>query len=81
MASTGRPSLDAAPVTKVRSSASTIAAAFSYPHGHLGSLNEQQTEALAKFKEILTKRGVWKAGPPPSHNDQTLLYVLWLGSR
>ncbi|ATY67283.1 Cellular retinaldehyde-binding triple function [Cordyceps militaris] len=68
-------SLDAPPVSRVKSSAST-ASAFNYPHGHLNSLSDQQEEALQKFKAVLEERGVWKRGPPPSHNDQTLLRYL-----
>ena len=74
MASDGRQSLDAPPVSRVKSSAS-VASAFNYPHGHLNALSDQQEDALLKFKALLEKRGVWKRGPPPSHNDQTLLYV------
>lgn len=74
MASNGRQSLEAPPVSRVKSSASVVSA-LNYPHGHLNSLNDQQEDALRKFKALLEKRGVWKRGPPPSHNDQTLLYV------
>ncbi|OAA76514.1 Cellular retinaldehyde-binding/triple function [Akanthomyces lecanii RCEF 1005] len=75
MASDGRQSLDAPPVSRVKSSAS-VASAFNYPHGHLNALSDQQEDALLKFKALLEKRGVWKRGPPPSHNDQTLLRFL-----
>ncbi len=75
MASDGRQSLDAPPVSRTKSAAST-ASAFNYPHGHLNSLSDVQEDALHKFKALLEKRGVWKRGPPPSHNDQTLLYVV-----
>lgn len=73
MAST-RQSLDAPAVSRVKSSAST-ATAFNYPHGHLNSLSDHQNEALQKFKAVLEERGLWKRGPPPSHSEQTLLYV------
>ncbi|TQS32408.1 hypothetical protein Golomagni_07274, partial [Golovinomyces magnicellulatus] len=59
---------------RVKSTAST-ASSFAYPHGHLGHLNPQQEEALQKFKEVLLERGLLKAGPPASHDDQTLLCV------
>ncbi|XWX01197.1 hypothetical protein V2A60_009223 [Cordyceps javanica] len=75
MASKARQSLDAPPVSRIKSSASTVSA-LNYPHGHLNSLNDQQEEALQKFKAVLEERGVWKRGPPPSHNDQTLLRYL-----
>lgn len=74
MASNARQSLDAPPISQVRSTAST-ATAFNYPHGHLNSLSDQQNEALQKFKAVLEERGIWKRGPPPSHSEQTLLYV------
>ncbi|KAJ2963532.1 hypothetical protein NQ176_g10849 [Zarea fungicola] len=75
MASTDRQSLDTPPVSRVKSSAST-ASAFNYPRGHLNSLTGPQEDALKKFKAILEERGTWKRGPPPSHNDQTLLRYL-----
>ncbi|OAQ99793.1 hypothetical protein LLEC1_07978 [Akanthomyces lecanii] len=75
MASNARQSLDAPPVSRVKSSAS-VASAFNYPRGHLNSLSDQQEDALHKFKALLEKRGVWKRGPPPSHDDQTLLRFL-----
>ncbi|KAJ6786323.1 hypothetical protein PWT90_10364 [Aphanocladium album] len=75
MASNVRQSLDAPSVSRVKSTAST-ASAFNYPHGHLNSLSDQQDEALQKFKAVLEERGVWKRGPPPSHNEQTLLRYL-----
>ncbi|EJP63487.1 CRAL/TRIO domain-containing protein [Beauveria bassiana ARSEF 2860] len=75
MATNNRQSLDATPVSRTRSSAS-VASAFNYPHGHLNSLSDQQEDALQKFKDLVEKRRVWKRGPPPSHNDQTLLRFL-----
>ena len=46
---------------------------FSYPHGHLGHLTAHQSAQLDKFKDVLAQRGVWQAGPPPSHEDTVLL--------
>lgn len=64
------------PASRVKSSASAVStSAFNYPAGHLGHLSTQQNEALQKFKAVLVERGLLKPGPPPSHDDQTLLYV------
>jgi len=46
---------------------------FGYPHGHLGNLTEDEAQRLEQFKLYLTEKGLYKAGPPPSHDDQTLL--------
>lgn len=72
------PSAELSPqVSRVKSASSTVSASnFAYPHGHLGYLSPQQDEALQKFKAILEERGAWTRGPPPSHNEQTLLYAL-----
>lgn len=65
-----------APASRVKSSASAVStSAFNYPAGHLGHLSTQQNEALQKFKTVLIERGLLNTGPPPSHDDQTLLYV------
>lgn len=48
-----------------------------YPHGHLGHLNEEEENALRNFKLFIAEKGLYKPGPPPSHDDQTLLYVLF----
>lgn len=47
-----------------------------YPNGHLGALDEHQQQALEEFKAFLTEKGDYKPGPPPSHDDQTLLRFL-----
>ena len=44
-----------------------------YPHGHLGHLNAEEEEAFRKFKEFLQEQGAYQPGPPPSHDDATLL--------
>lgn len=46
-----------------------------YPHGHLGHLNDEEEAALREFKALLEERGLYKAGPPASSDDQTLLWV------
>lgn len=46
-----------------------------YPNGHLGHLNERETRALEDFKALITEKGEYSPGPPPSHDDQTLLFV------
>lgn len=46
-----------------------------YPHGHLGHLDAVQAEKLEEFKELVAAEGLYKAGPPPSHEDEALLYV------
>ncbi|KJZ72261.1 hypothetical protein HIM_08302 [Hirsutella minnesotensis 3608] len=61
--------------TRVKSSASTTSQ-LGYPHGHLGQLSPQETEKLDRFKTVLGERGLWKSGPPASHDDQTLLRFL-----
>ncbi|KHN98449.1 Cellular retinaldehyde-binding/triple function [Metarhizium album ARSEF 1941] len=60
--------------TRVKSSASTRSQ-LGYPSGHLGHLSEHEAEALAKFKDVLEQRGVWKRDAA-SHDDQTLLRYL-----
>ncbi|KAI0198078.1 CRAL-TRIO domain-containing protein [Astrocystis sublimbata] len=47
-----------------------------YPSGHLGHLTEHETQALAEFKTLLAEKDIYKAGPPPSHDDPTLLRFL-----
>lgn len=44
-----------------------------YPRGHIGHLSEEEEKAFVEFKEYLTEQGLYKAGPPPSHDDPTLL--------
>ncbi|KAL8377730.1 hypothetical protein RB595_008427 [Gaeumannomyces hyphopodioides] len=46
-----------------------------YPNGHLGHLNERETKALEEFKALITENGEYSPGPPPSHDDQTLLFL------
>jgi len=52
-----------------------------YPHGHLNHLNEQEETALKNFKLFLAEKQLYKPGPPPSHDDQTLLWVSRASSR
>ncbi|KAI1131561.1 CRAL-TRIO domain-containing protein [Nemania abortiva] len=47
-----------------------------YPTGHFGHLTEHETQALAEFKTLLEEKGIYKQGPPPSHDDPTLLRYL-----
>ncbi|KAI1336014.1 CRAL-TRIO domain-containing protein [Xylariaceae sp. FL0016] len=47
-----------------------------YPAGHLGHLTEHEKKSFADFKAYLTEKGLYKPGPPPSHNDPTLLRFL-----
>ncbi|KAH6855914.1 CRAL-TRIO domain-containing protein [Chaetomium sp. MPI-CAGE-AT-0009] len=47
-----------------------------YPHGHLGHLTEGEENQLKAFKVFLEEKGLYKSGPPPSHDDQTLLRFL-----
>lgn len=44
-----------------------------YPKGHLGHLTDSETKALSEFKVLVTENGLYTPGPPPSHDDQTLL--------
>ena len=46
-----------------------------YPHGHLGHLDAAQAEQLEEFRKLVAEAGLYKAGPPPSHEDEALLYV------
>jgi hypothetical protein len=69
------------PVQKVKSTASgapSISVAgheIGYPHGHLGHLSDAEEGALRGFKVFLEEKGLYRPGPPPSHDDQTLLYA------
>ncbi|KAL2196952.1 CRAL-TRIO domain-containing protein [Corynascus similis CBS 632.67] len=47
-----------------------------YPHGHLGHLTEEEENRLRLFKDFLEEKGLYKPGPPASHDDQTLLRFL-----
>lgn len=62
----------AGPATKVQSANTE----YGYPHGHLGHLTPDEEAAFASFKTLLTKKGLYKPGPPPSHNDTILLRFL-----
>lgn len=44
-----------------------------YPHGHLGHLSADEEDAFRNFKLLLQEKGVYKPGPPASHDDQTLM--------
>ncbi|KKY35862.1 putative sec14 cytosolic factor [Diaporthe ampelina] len=75
------PSATAAPATKVKSNASRASAAKAalengYPHGHLGHLTDEEESALKGFKAYLQEKGLYQPGPPPSHDDPTLLRFL-----
>lgn len=75
------PSATAAPATKVKSNASRAsqtkaALENGYPHGHLGHLTEEEESALKGFKAYLQEKGLYQPGPPPSHDDPTLLRFL-----
>ncbi|KAK8090766.1 hypothetical protein PG994_000271, partial [Apiospora phragmitis] len=47
-----------------------------YPQGHLGHLTASEEQALKDFKVFLQEKGAWTPGPPPSHDDPTLLRYL-----
>jgi len=66
------------PAQKVRSAASAATTTvggheIGYPHGHLGYLSDAEEEALRSFKVYLEEKGLYRSGPSPSHDDQTLL--------
>ncbi|KAL2165030.1 hypothetical protein VTH06DRAFT_326 [Thermothelomyces fergusii] len=62
-----------APVEKVLSAGGHD---IGYPRGHLGHLTEDEANRLQQFKSFLEEKGLYKPGPPPSHDDQTLLRFL-----
>ncbi|KAI8243160.1 hypothetical protein K4K57_009862 [Colletotrichum sp. SAR 10_99] len=64
------------PASKVKSHASTVVAEHGYPRGHLGHLNEHEEAQLVAFKKLVEEKGLYKPGPPASHDDQTLLRYL-----
>ncbi|KAL1882898.1 hypothetical protein Daus18300_000536 [Diaporthe australafricana] len=76
------PSATTGPATKVKSNASRVSAASKaalengYPHGHLGHLTPDEEAALKGFKVYLQEKGLYQPGPPPSHDDPTLLRFL-----
>lgn len=47
-----------------------------YPRGHLGHLTPEEEQALKDFKVFVEEKDLFKPGPPPSHDDATLLCVL-----
>ncbi|TLD30421.1 hypothetical protein PspLS_02402, partial [Pyricularia sp. CBS 133598] len=47
-----------------------------YPKGHLGHLTDSENKALSEFKVLIAENGLYTPGPPPSHDDQTLLRFL-----
>ncbi|RYP57473.1 hypothetical protein DL769_009457 [Monosporascus sp. CRB-8-3] len=47
-----------------------------YPKGHLGHLTEKEEQALLEFKDLLGAKGLYKRGPPASHDDPILLRYL-----
>jgi hypothetical protein len=64
--------------SRVKSHSSVVSAAtsdYGYPNGHYGHLDEAQEEAFRNFKAYLQEKGDYRPGPPPSHDDPTLLYV------
>ncbi|KAK1447369.1 CRAL/TRIO domain-containing protein [Colletotrichum melonis] len=63
------------PAARVKSHASTVSD-VGYPHGHLGHLNEHEETQLAAFRTLLEEKGLYKPGPPASHDDPTLLRYL-----
>jgi len=69
-------SATAAPAHKVQSATSVGGHEFGYPHGHLGFLSHDEEASLASFKLFLEEHGLYTPGPPPSHDDQTLMYAL-----
>lgn len=76
------PSATAGPATKVKSNASRAsqqakaALENGYPHGHLGHLTDEEEKALGGFRVYLHDKGLYQPGPPPSHDDPTLLRFL-----
>ena len=63
-----------APAARITSTASTIAD-YAYPYGHLGHLTQKQEDAFIQLKKVLEERGLYKPGPPASHDDPLILYV------
>ncbi|KAJ0115741.1 sec14 cytosolic factor [Diaporthe amygdali] len=76
------PSATTGPATKVKSNASRASHASKaalengYPHGHLGHLTPDEEAALKGFKAYLEEKKLYQHGPPPSHDDPTLLRFL-----
>ncbi|OAA66861.1 cellular retinaldehyde-binding/triple function protein [Niveomyces insectorum RCEF 264] len=63
-------------VSPKQQNAAAATVEYGYPRGHLGHLNEAESEAFAEFKAYLTEKGLYQPGPPPSHDDPTLLRFL-----
>ncbi|EFX06001.1 cellular retinaldehyde-binding/triple function protein [Grosmannia clavigera kw1407] len=61
---------------KHHSGANAAIIEYGYPHGHLGHLTAEEDKSFKEFKQYLIKEGVYKPGPPPSHDDATLLRFL-----
>ncbi len=57
------------PAARVQSAGSD----YGFPRGHIGRLNDQEEEALKNFKLLVREKGLYRPGPPPSHDDPTLL--------
>ena len=57
-------------------SKSHAALEYGYPCGHLGHLTADEEEAFEEFKTTLQEQDLYKPGPPPSHDDPTLLRFL-----
>ncbi|KAM0274268.1 hypothetical protein ACHAQH_008027 [Verticillium albo-atrum] len=64
----------AQPIQPVPSNVSTVDGA--YPGGHLGHLTEHQEAQLVAFKKLIEERGLYKPGPPASHDDPLLIRYL-----
>lgn len=62
------------PLTKTETAASAVED-YGYPHGHLGHLDEAQIAALEAFRKLVEAEGLYTPGPPPSHEDEALLYA------
>lgn len=61
------------PAHNVKSTGSTAGHEIGYPHGHLGHLTADEENAFRNFKLFLQDKGLYKPGPPASHDDATLL--------
>ncbi len=59
-----------------KQNAAAAAVEYGYPHGHVGFLSAEEATAFAEFKAFLTEQGAYEPGPPPSHDDPTLLRFL-----
>jgi hypothetical protein len=54
---------------------------YGYPSGHLGHLSPDEEAAFKNFKALCAENGYYDHGngdnQPPSHDDATLLFVLF----